>query len=457
MYRFYINKVDDDYHFMELARAFLPDDGFETIPYSGNPIKYLPSPNSFLVNEKGSDDREEIKREFYGLLLDLTGIRPPWGTLTGVRPLKPALMICGDSSVEEMEHVMKDRYLMTDEKASLIADIAAYQLAYVKGIPWEKASMYIGIPFCPTRCAYCSFASNVAPAEDHAVYLENLLKETAYMGKLTEEHSTALESIYIGGGTPTTLTASQLERLINGVSEAFGIDPTALEFTVEAGRPDTITKEKLDTLKRLGISRISINPQSMKDRTLQLIGRDHTADDIRKGYRLAKETGFDVINADIIAGLPEEDEKDFTDTLSEIIGLGADNITIHTLSVKKGSRLKENDPAYYRKNAATVSAMLDISRDMLTEAGFSPYYIYRQKHQIGALENVGWCRPGKHSIYNIRIMEDKQTIIGLGAGAVGKVYYPDEDRLERIANVSNYKIYSERFDDMLARKDEYYR
>ena len=226
---------------------------------------------------------------------------------------------------------------------------------------------------------------------------------------------------------------------------------------MEAGRPDTITKEKLDTLKRLGISRISINPQSMKDRTLQLIGRDHTADDIRKGYRLAKETGFDVINADIIAGLPEEDEKDFTDTLSEIIGLGADNITIHTLSVKKGSRLKENDPAYYRKNAATVSAMLDISRDMLTEAGFSPYYIYRQKHQIGALENVGWCRPGKHSIYNIRIMEDKQTIIGLGAGAVGKVYYPDEDRLERIANVSNYKIYSERFDDMLARKDEYYR
>ncbi len=442
---------------MELARAFLTDDDFETIPYSGNPIRYLPSSDSYLVNEKGTADREEIKREFYGLLSDLTGISPPWGTLTGVRPLKPALAICEERSVKEMERVMKDKYLMTDAKASLIADIAAYQLANVSGIPWDKASLYIGIPFCPTRCAYCSFASNVAPASEHAVYLENLLKEISYMGNLAAEHGTVLESIYIGGGTPTTLTAPQLERLINGVSGSFGIDPAALEFTVEAGRPDTITKEKLDTLKKLGVSRISINPQSMKDRTLQLIGRDHTADDIRKGYRLAKETGFDVINADIIAGLPEEDENDFTDTLSEIIDLGADNITIHTLSVKKGSRLKENDPVYYRKNAATVSDMLDISRVMLTEAGFRPYYIYRQKHQIGALENVGWCRPGKHSIYNIRIMEDKQTIIGLGAGAVGKVYHPDEDRLERIANVSNYKIYRERFDEMLARKDEYYR
>lgn len=442
---------------MELARAFLPDDGFETIPYSGNPVRYLPSDNSYLVNEKCSDDREEIKREFYVLLSELTGIRPPWGTLTGVRPLKPALMICENSSVEEMERVMKERYLMTDPKASLIADIADYQINHVDGIPWKKASMYIGIPFCPTRCAYCSFASNVAPAEDHAVYLDYLLKEISYMGRLAADHKTELESIYIGGGTPTTLAAQQLDRLISGISEAFWTDPAALEFTVEAGRPDTITEDKLDTLKRLGVSRISINPQSMKDRTLQLIGRDHSADDIREGYRLAKEAGFDVINADIIAGLPEENEKDFTDTLSEIISLGADNITIHTLSVKKGSRLRENDPAYYRKNTSTVSAMLDISRSMLTEAGFRPYYIYRQKHQTGALENVGWCRPDKHSIYNIRIMEDKQTVIGLGAGAVGKVYYPDEDRLKRIANVSNYKLYSERFDEMLDRKDGYYR
>ena len=457
MYRFYINNIDDDYHFMELARVFLPDDSFETIAYGGRPVAHLLGSDSYFVNEKGSNDREEIKREFYELLSGITGMRPPWGTLTGVRPLKPALEICRESSVDEMERIIKDRYLMSAPKASLLADIADYQIRNVTGVPWEKVSMYIGIPFCPTRCAYCSFASNVAPAEEHEIYLKNLLKEISYAGRLTEEKRTELESIYIGGGTPTTLSSAQLERLIGSVSDAFSIDPAALEFTVEAGRPDTITKEKLDTLKRLGISRISINPQSMKDRTLKLIGRDHSADDIREGFRIARETGFDVINADLIAGLPEENEDDFEASLREMIDLGAENITVHTLSVKRGSRLRENDPAYFRHNAETVSNMLDLSREMLSAAGYRPYYIYRQKHQIGALENVGWCLPGKHSIYNIRIMEDKQTIIGLGAGAVGKVYHPDEDRLERIANVSNYKIYSERFDEMISRKNEYYK
>ncbi len=442
---------------MELARVFLPDDGFETIACSGNAAAHLLSENSFFVNEKGSDDREEIKREFYGLLSGMTGIRPPWGTLTGVRPLKPALEICKKSSAGDMERIMKERYLMSDAKASLLADIADYQLSHVPGIPWDRSSLYIGIPFCPTRCAYCSFASNVASPEEYETYLEDLLREVSYAGSLARKHGTCLESIYIGGGTPTTLSSRQLERLINMVSDSYGVDPAGLEFTVEAGRPDTITKEKLDTLKGLGISRISINPQSMKDETLRLIGRDHSADDIREGFRIARETGFDVINADLIAGLPEEDLQDFRASLSEMIDLGTENITVHTLSVKRGSRLRDNDPAYYRKNAETVSSMLDLSREMLSSAGYRPYYIYRQKHQTGALENVGWCLPGKHSIYNIRIMEDKQTVIGLGAGAVGKVYYPDEDRLERIANVSNYKIYSERFDEMLARKDGYYR
>ena len=457
MYRFYINNIDDDYHFMELARVFLGDEGFETIAYKGRPVAHLIGKNSFFVNESASEDKEEIKREFFGLLCELTGMRPPWGTLTGVRPLKPALEILRNSSLEEMKRTIMEKYLMSESKASLITDIADYQLSNVEGIPWEKASLYAGIPFCPTRCAYCSFASNVAPAEDHAVYLNDLLKEVRYMGSLASQNGTELESIYIGGGTPTTLSAEQLRELICGISGSFGIDPAGIEFTVEAGRPDTITKEKLDMLRDLGISRISINPQSMKDKTLRLIGRDHSADDIRRGFAIAREAGFDLINADLIAGLPEEDEQDFEASLREIISLGAENITIHTLSVKRGSRLKESDPAYYRHNAGVVSKMLDISVEMLRAAGYRPYYIYRQKHQMGALENVGWCLPGKHSIYNIRIMEDKQTVIGLGAGAVGKVYYPDEDRLERIANVSNYKIYSERFDEMLARKDEYYK
>ena len=441
---------------MELARVFLPEDSFETIAYSGKPVAHLLGKDSYFVNEKGSDDREEIKREFYELLSGMTGARPPWGTLTGVRPLKPALDICRESTVGDMRRIMRERYLMSDAKASLLADIADYQLSYVTGVPWEKASVYIGIPFCPTRCAYCSFASNVASGEEREVYLQHLLREIAYAGRLATENGIQTESVYIGGGTPTTLTADQLEMLINKVSEAYGIDPAGLEFTVEAGRPDTITKEKLYTLKRLGVSRISINPQSMKDRTLKLIGRDHSADDIREGFRIAREAGFGVINADLIAGLPEETVDDFEASLREMTELGAENITVHTLSVKRGSRLRENDPSYFRHNVDTVSGMLDLSRDMLSSAGYRPYYIYRQKHQIGALENVGWCLPGTHSVYNIRIMEDKQTVTGLGAGAVGKVYYPDEDRLERIANVSNYKIYSERFDEMLSRKVEYY-
>ena len=456
MYRFYINNTDDDYHYLELGREFLPDDGFEVIPYNGASLDGLLAGMSFFINPGMSSDRDEIKREMYELLSDITGIRPPWGTLTGVRPLKPALSIAAASSPQEMKKEMQRRYLISPGKASLLADIAAYQLGNVKGVPWDKASVYAGIPFCPTRCAYCSFASNVAPPEDRAAYLADLIRETQYAGRLAKEHGTKIESIYIGGGTPTTLDPDQLAELIRTVAKAFGTDPETIEFTVEAGRPDTITEEKLSSMRSLGISRISINPQTMKDETLRLIGRDHSAEDIRKAYSMASGAGFDVINADLIAGLPGEDEKDFERSLREIIYLGANNITIHTLSVKRGSRLKESDPDYYRKNTRTVSGMLDISRDMLSKEGFRPYYIYRQKHQIAALENTGWCRPGKHSIYNIRIMEDKQTVIGLGAGAVGKVYHPEEDRLERIANVSNYRIYSERFDEMLARKDEYY-
>ena len=206
---------------MELARVFLPDDSFETIAYSGKPVAHLLGAGSYFVNEKGSEDREEIKREFYELLSSITGMRPPWGTLTGVRPLKPALEMCRETSVRSMESTMREKYLLSASKASLLADIADYQLAYVSGVPWEKASLYIGIPFCPTRCAYCSFASNVAPAEEHAVYLENLLREVSYAGRLAVENGTELESIYIGGGTPTTLSGSQLEALICRVEEAY--------------------------------------------------------------------------------------------------------------------------------------------------------------------------------------------------------------------------------------------
>ena len=458
MYRFYINNIENEYHYAELARVFLADDEFEVIGINIPDKNLKLREGSYTVNLEGSSDREAVKREFWHLLSDLTGRDPGWGTLTGVRPLKLAYELYHESgSTGGMDRLLAKRYLVSPSKISLLHEILSYQMSELSGDPSLKTGLYIGIPFCPTRCEYCAFASNVAPEQDIERYFRNLLEEIRYTGCLAAEHGTSIESIYIGGGTPTTLNADQLGRLVTAVSDSFGTDPASVEFTIEAGRPDTITADKLAVMRDLGVSRISINPQSMKDETLRRIGRDHTAEDIRKGYTLASQYDFDVINADLIAGLPGEDENDFRESLEEILLLGANNITVHTLSVKRGSRLRENDPEYYRRDTDKVSAMVDYARERLRAAGFVPYYIYRQKHQMGALENVGYCLPGKHSIYNIRIMEEKQTIIALGAGGIGKVYYPAEDRLERIANIANYKLYSERFDEILERKNNYWR
>ena len=458
MYRFYINNVDNDYHYGELARVFFSDDEFEVIAInSPDAAKLKLGSKSYMINVAVSDDRDTIKREFYHLLSEISGSHSDWGTLTGVRPLKLALEILKNSgSISKMQEVLKNDYLVSDEKIDLLTDIAEYQLANLSLNSPDQLAVYVGIPFCPTRCAYCSFASNVAGEEAIEKYLTDLLKEIEYMGFLMSEHESTVESLYIGGGTPTTLNADQLKRLIISIRDQLNINIKDIEFTIEAGRPDTITDDKLTVMRELGISRISINPQTMKDETLRLIGRNHSSEDIIKGYDLANKYDFDVINADLIAGLPEESFEDFATSLNKVIELGANNITVHTLSVKRGSRLKDNDPEYYRRNAEMVADMLRYARKRLREEGFYPYYIYRQKHQIGALENVGYCKDGKHSIYNIRIMEEKQTIIGLGCGAIGKVYYPEDDRLERIPNVSNYEVYSERFDEMLDRKNKYY-
>ena len=457
MYKFYINNTDNEYHYGELARVFLSDDEFEVIPFRAPEGKLCLRDGHYLINAQNSGDRDEIKREMYRLLSGLTGRTSGWGTLTGVRPLKLAYEMYAEAgSVSGMEQLLAERYLVSADKISLLTEILQYQISHISSDPSSKSAVYIGIPFCPTRCEYCAFASNVAPEEDIAEYFSNLIEEIKYTGKLIRDNSTVIESVYIGGGTPTTLNAEQLGQLIAAVRDEMGIDPAAIEFTIEAGRPDTITPDKLKVMKESGVSRISINPQSMKDETLRRIGRDHSAEDIRQGYRLASEYGFDVINADLIAGLPGEDIDDFKASLEEILSLGANNITVHTLSVKRGSRLREHDPEYYRRGTDQVSQMVDFARKRLADEGFYPYYIYRQKHQMGALENVGYCREDKHSIYNIRIMEEKQTIIALGAGGIGKIYFPEEDRLERIANVSNYKIYNERFDEMLARKNKYY-
>ncbi|MBR4142715.1 MAG: coproporphyrinogen dehydrogenase HemZ, partial [Firmicutes bacterium] len=323
----------------------------------------------------------------------------------------------------------------------------------VKRSPDPKAiGLYIGIPFCPTRCQYCSFTSNPYQRDASDDYLASLFREMEAVRKLMDRQGQTAESIYVGGGTPTSLEVDQLRLFLNRVRDLFVTDST-VEFTVEGGRPETITAEKLTVIQEAGAGRISINPQSMKQRTLDLIGRKHSPQQIREAFALAQQAGIGIVNADLITGLPEETPEDFRDSLSEVIALGPENVTVHTLAVKKASRMIEEDPRIALRQAENVRQMLQDADRMLTEAGFEPYYMYRQKHMAGNFENVGWCRPGTASLYNIRIMEEDQTIVAMGAGAISKVYFPAENRLERVPNVSNYQIYIERIDEMIARKE----
>lgn len=350
-------------------------------------------------------------------------------------------------------HELLDTYLLSREKAELLINTYKYQQKVCGKAEPSSVGVYIGIPFCPTRCLYCSFTSNQVPDNEIARYLEALKKEIEYTGRRMRETGLWPESIYIGGGTPTTLTAGQLDRLLTAVEDNMDLSRT-VEFTVEAGRPDTITLEKLKVIKKHGVQRISINPQSMKERTLELIGRSHSPDDIVKAFEKSASAGISAVNADVIAGLPEEEPEDFAETLKRILELDPENITVHTLAVKRASRLVEMDRDYHYRQSERVKKMLEISKEMLAGAGYMPYYLYRQKHMAGAFENVGYCKEGTPCIYNIRIMEERQTVLALGAGGISKMYYPDENRLERVPNVSNYEIYISRLDEMLDRKEK---
>ena len=411
---------------------FLPEDAF---------CIYVGQPDAELVIGAGGDYNDS-KRRAYAFFKKITGKDLDWGILTGVRPgkLYNELKAKGD----DPEKVLRERYYVSEEKIRLLRRVSESQ-ARVKRSPDPKAiGLYLGIPFCPTRCQYCSFTSNQISKEAATAYLQALFTEMDAVKDLMTRRSQTAESIYIGGGTPTSLDPEDLKAFLNKVHELF-VDENTVEFTVEGGR--------LQIIKDAGAGRISINPQSMKQRTLDLIGRRHSPEQIREAFALAKEAQIPVVNADLITGLPEEEPEDFRSSLAEVIGLGPANITVHTLAVKKASRMIEEDPGVARRQADNVRQMLDDADRMLTEAGYEPYYMYRQKHMAGNFENVGWCLPGTESLYNIRIMEEDQTIVAMGAGAISKVYFPEENRLERVPNVSNYQIYIERIEEMIARKE----
>ena len=404
------------------------------------------------LDENQKKYKDEFKKFLYRCLCKETEKTLPWGNLTGIRPTKIAMgMLESGQSEEEIQSYLKNEHYVSKEKINLSIDIAKREKRLLDMLHYENGySLYIGIPFCPTTCLYCSFTSYPICSWRNKMeqYLETVFKEIDYVAKAYKDK--ILDTVYIGGGTPTTLEAEELDKLISKVKSTFNFD-NVKEFTVEAGRADSITYEKLMVLKKHGVSRISINPQTMKDETLKIIGRRHTVDEVIKAYQMAREIGFDNINMDIILGLPGEMEEDVQYTVDEIKKLSPDSLTVHSLAIKRASRLHswitENGIATLNNTDKTMDIAAKAAEDM----ELKPYYLYRQKNMSGNFENVGYAKEGKEGIYNILIMEEKQTIVALGAGSITKVVLPD-GRIERCDNVKDVALYIEKIDEMIERK-----
>ena len=400
--------------------------------------------------------KSPLKRGVYQLLSEYTGKELPWGTLTGIRPTKIAMGLLenGASEAEVAEH-MKNVYLTGEEKSNLSIEIAKREMEILKDIDYEDGySLYIGIPFCPTTCLYCSFTSypmgKWAGRMDE--YLDALFKEIDYTAKAFKHKK--LNTVYIGGGTPTSLSAEQLDRLLIKVEESFDF-AHCQEFTVEAGRPDSITVDKLVAIRNHKVTRISINPQTMKQETLKLIGRRHTVEQIKEVYGLARNLGFDNINMDLILGLPGETIDDVRHTMEELELMAPDNITIHSLAIKRAARLNLEWDKYESLLMENSSEVMKLTEDYCRDMGMEPYYLYRQKNMAGNFENVGYASLGKAGIYNILIMEEKQSIVALGAGSTSKAVFSG-GRIERADNVKDVELYMSRIDEMIDRKRSLY-
>ena len=362
-----------------------------------------------------------LKLAFYKAGTALLGYEPPWGALTGVRPVKlPTRSLLAGATPAQAQKELEKEYRVSPERARLAVDCAQASVTAQRQLEKNEVSLYIGIPFCPTRCAYCSFVSAGVGRTLKLVepYLEALLREVEETGRVLNEAGLTIRSFYMGGGTPTTLSAGQMDRLLSKCEACLPLEHCT-EYTVEAGRPDTITGEKLWTLHAHGIDRISINPQTMQPHVLEAIGREHSTGDIQTAYNLAQEAGFPCVNMDLIAGLPQDCFDGFRSSLETVLGMDPKNITVHTLALKKGSRLMEEGGQL--PSGDEVAEMLDWSRHILTTCGYIPYYLYRQKYMSGSLENVGWAKPGYESLYNIVMMEELHTVVSLGAGGVTKL------------------------------------
>lgn len=396
----------------------------------------------------------KIALMMFSVLSEKTGYTPPWGILTGVRPAKLMGKLCismGDSKAREY---FINELLVSDEKTDLAYEVSKKEAPIIEAASDKKSfSLYVSVPFCPTRCSYCSFISHSNDKAKKLMpeYTEYLVKEIEETGKIAKQLGLKLESVYYGGGTPTALTAELLKKVTDAVSANFDLSGIR-EYTIEAGRPDSITREKLHIIKNCGCRRISINPQTFNDDVLKVIGRNHTSQQTLDAMSDAREEGFDFINTDLIAGLPADSLESFSHTLETTLALEPENITVHTLALKRSSNLVTENR---ETNSGVIAAeMLSLAQKRLTESGYRPYYMYRQSKCLGNLENVGWAKEGYECLYNVYMMEECHTVLAVGAGAVTKLKNPDGNEIERIFNYKYPYEYISDFDEIINRKKQ---
>lgn len=414
----------------------------------------LSAPLEGTEYQREGQRRRAMGRCFFLAARALTGTTPPWGMLTGVRPVKlPTRSLLAGATPEQARKEMEEDLYVSPRRARLAVDCAQASAAVDKALSPNQVSLYIGIPFCPTRCAYCSFVSADVGRTLKLLdpYVDALMTELEETGRVLKEAGLSVYSLYMGGGTPTTLSAQQLDRVLSAARTHLPLEG-CVEYTVEAGRPDTITRDKLLVLKDQGIGRISINPQTLEDEVLRAIGRRHCAQDILDAYALAREVGFQSINMDLIAGLPRDSVHGFARSLEGVLALKPENITVHTLALKKGSGLMDRPELL--PSGQEVAQMVELSLDALEAGDYRPYYLYRQKYMSGSLENVGWCRQGQESIYNIIMMEELQTVVSVGGGGVTKLVDRQAGKILRLPNPKYPLDYLSSLDKVLAQKQE---
>ena len=470
-----------DYEMEKLIRLFLPfekievlhtevldvdcavckvvEDGGDTTAYAkllldGKEIEFCAVVDKSICDQR-KETQHELGRQLFYCFEKLMGYRPDWGILTGVRPAKLFLRYCNEYGEEYAEQFFRNKFLVSEQKLELCKKTIKSEEDIISLSKDNSFSLYLSIPFCPTRCSYCSFVSHsIEKAKDIIPqYVDLLCRELETTAKIAKDLNLRLETVYMGGGTPTTLSAEQLNRVLGTVRENFDMS-TVREFTVEAGRPDTIDAAKLTAIKQNGVTRISINPQTMNDGVLECIGRKHTAKDTIKAFNLARQIGFDNINMDLIAGLPSDTFSSFKVTMEEILKLNPESVTVHSLSMKRASTLNTMGQHEEIKAGSEAAKMVNYSRDVLSENGIVPYYMYRQSKTVGNLENVGYAKRGSEGHYNVYIMDETHTILACGASAVTKLKDNTHGNIKRIFNFKYPYEYINGFQELMSRKIE---